>query len=164
MSEELAQAVDRALVRSTVRLAPSSPEAIDKVRRLTEVLLQVPQTPFVTEHLLHAGMYTRTIRLPAETVVAAVLIKVPTVLIIQGEAMVYSDDAVLTVSGYRVFPGEAGRKIAFVTGSDVAMSMIFPSAAKTVDEAQREFTDEHELLVPLDRADAHEVLITGETR
>jgi len=162
MSEELAQAVDRALVRSTVRLAPSSPEAIDKVRILTEGLQRLPQVMFITEHLLHAGMYTRTIRLPFDTVCAAVLIKLPTVLIIQGDCEVWSNDELISVSGYSVLPGSAGRKIAFVTRSDVAMSMIFPSAAKTVDEAQREFTDEHELLVPLDRADAHEVLITGE--
>ena len=144
------------------RLEPSTPEAIDKVRRLTEVLLQVPQTPFVTEHMLHGGMYTRTIRLPAETVVTAVLIQVPTVLIISGEAEVYSNDTVVHVAGFSVLPGAAGRKIAFVTRSAVEMTMIFPTQAKTVDEAQREFTAEHEMLVPLTRADEHLILITGE--
>jgi hypothetical protein len=161
VSEELAHA-DRALLRSITRLAPSSPEAIDKVRQLTEVLRQVPQIPFVTEHMLHAGMYTRTVRLPRNTVCAAVLIKLPTVLIIHGDCEVWSNDELIGTSGYSVLPGSAGRKIAFVTRSDVAMSMIFPTDAKTVDEAQRAFTDEHDLLVPLDRADAHEVLITGE--
>ena len=144
------------------RLAPSSPEAIDKVRILAEGLATLPQTPFVTEHLVHGGMYTRTVRLPADTVCAAVLIKLPTVLILHGECEVWSNDARIWVRGYSVLPGSAGRKIAFVTRSEVAMSMIFPTAAKTVDEAQREFTDEHELLVPLDRADEHVVLITGE--
>ena len=144
------------------RLPPSTPEAIDKVRILTEGLQQLPQTPFVTEHLLHAGMYTRTVRLPRDTVCAAVLIRVPTVLIIAGECEVWSNDELIGTQGYSVLPGSAGRKIAFVTRSDVAMSMMFPTAARTVDEAQREFTDEHELLVPLDRADEHVVLITGE--
>ena len=144
------------------RLPPSTPEAIDKVRILAEGLKQLPQTAFVTEHLLHAGMYTRTVRLPRDTVCAAVLIKVPTVLILHGDCEVWSNDELISTSGYSVLPGSAGRKIAFVTRSDVAMSMIFPTAAKTVDEAQREFTDEHELLVPLDRADEHVVLITGE--
>ena len=146
------------------RLPPSTPEAIDKVRVLTEGLQQLPQVLFVTEHLLHAGLYTRTIRLPFDTVCAAVLIKLPTVLIIQGDCDVWSNDELIRTHGYSVLPGSAGRKIAFVTRSDVAMSMVFPSAATTVDEAQREFTDEHDLLVPLERADAHEVLITGETR
>jgi len=144
------------------RLAPSSSTAIAKVRKLTEVLQQLPQTPFVTEHMLHAGMYTRTVRLPADTVCTAVLIQVPTVLITSGEASVYSDDELISVEGYRVLPGSAGRKIAFVTHSNFSMSMLFPTKAKTVDEAQKEFTPEHELLVPLDRADEHLVLITGE--
>ena len=144
------------------RLAPSSPAGIDKVRRLGEALKTLPQTPFFTEHLLHAGMYTRTVQLPADTVAAAVLIKVPTVLIFVGRAEVYSDDELIEVSGYSVLPGSAGRKIAFVTQSHVAMSMIFPSTATTVDEAQKQFTDEHLLLVPLSRMGEHRILITGE--
>ena len=150
------------IVSVHTRLSPASSGAIDKVRRFTEILQQLPQVPFVTEHLLHAGMYTRTVRLPAGTAAAAVLIKVPTVLIFQGEAKVYSDDEVIYVSGYSVLPGSKGRKIAFVTLSDVAMSMLFPTTLKTVDEAQRAFTDEHELLVPLSRVDEHVTLITGE--
>lgn len=144
------------------RLAPSSLAGIEKVRRLGEVLKALPQIPFITEHLLHAGMYTRTVRLPPDTVCAAVLIKLPTVLIIQGACRVYSDDELIEVTGYSVLPGSAGRKIAFVTHADVAMSMIFPSTAATVDEAQKQFTDEHTLLVPLSKADEHRILITGE--
>ena len=150
------------LVPLHTRLAPATPAAIEKVRRLTEVLRQLPQTTFVTEHMLHGGMYTRTVRLPADTVCTAVLIQVPTVLITSGEASVYSDDELIHVEGYRVLPGSAGRKIAFVTHSNFSMSMLFPSKAKTVDEAQREFTPEHEMLVPLSRVDEHLVLITGE--
>lgn len=144
------------------RLAPATPEAIDKVTRFAAALKTLPQTPFVTEHLLHAGMYTRTVRLPANTAAAAVLIKLPTVLIFFGIAKVYSDDEVIHVEGYNVLPGSAGRKIAFVTETEVAMSMMFPTSATTVDEAQKQFTDEHELLVPLNEVDRHLTLITGE--
>jgi len=150
------------IVQLHTRLAPSTPAAIDKVERLTAGLRKLPQVPFVTEHMLHAGMYTRTVRLPAGTVCAAVLIKVPTVLIVVGKAEVWSNEELLLVEGYSVLPGSAGRKIAFVTYSEVAMSMMFPSTATTVDEAQKQFTDEHELLVPLDRVDEHIALITGE--
>jgi hypothetical protein len=143
-------------------MAPASPQAIDKVNRFAAVLKEMPQTPFVTEHMLHAGMYTRTVRLPAETAAAAVLIKPPTVLIFQGTADIYSDDEVIKVTGYSVLPGSAGRKIAFVTYSDVAMSMIFPTTVRTIEEAERQFTDEHALLVPLSRTDEHRILITGE--
>jgi hypothetical protein len=132
------------------------------VSQFADVLRQLPQTSFVTEHLLHAGMYTRTVRLPPDTAAAAVLIKVPTVLIFVGSARVYSDDEVIYVEGYSVLPGSAGRKIAFVTHTEVAMSMMFPTTVTTVDEAQKQFTDEYELLVPLSEADRHITLITGE--
>ena len=144
------------------RLSPSTPEAIDKVRILAEGLATLPQIPFVTEHLLHGGMYTRTIRLPEGVVCAAVLIRPPTVLIVMGDVDVWSNGELIRSSGYKVLPGSAGRKIAFTTHSDVGMSMIFPTDAKTVDEAQKQFTVEHDLLPPLSKAEAHIVLITGE--
>jgi hypothetical protein len=40
--------------------------------------------------------------------------------------------------------------------------MIFPTKARTVEEAQEEFTDEVELLVPLSDKDRHRTVITGE--
>jgi len=144
------------------RMAPAKPESVDKVNRLAAALKELPQVPFVTEHMLHAGLYTRTVRLPKDTVCAAVLIKPATVLILVGDCEVWSNDELISTRGYSVLPGSAGRKIAFVTRSDVAMSMMFPTTATTVDEAQKQFTDEHELLVPLSKADEHRVLITGE--
>ena len=142
-----------------IKLAPSSPQAIDKVRRLGDALRELPRLPFVIEHMLHAGMYTRTTRLPAGTVLAAVLIQVPTVLIIMGEGVVYSNDELIPVEGYTVLAGSAGRKVAMVTQSEFAMSMMFPTQAKTVAEAEREFTPEHELLIA---PGGQTTLITGE--
>ena len=150
------------IVPAYTKLAPSSPEAIDKVRRFADMLLQLPQIPFVTEHLLHAGLYTRTVRLPPDTAIAAVLIKVPTVLITVGWGKIYTGDEVIDVEGYSVLPGSAGRKCACVTASEFAVSMIFQTTAKTVEEAEKQFTDEHDLLVPLSKTDEHIILITGE--
>lgn len=150
------------LVPVYAKLAPTSQEGIDKVRRFAELLLEMPQIPFVTEHLLHAGMYTRTVRLPPMTAIAAVMIKVPTVLIAMGEGRIYTGDEVIEVAGYSVLPGSAGRKCACICESEFAVSMIFPCTARTVEEAEKAFTDEYALLVPLSKAEAHEILITGE--
>lgn len=144
-------------------LAPATPDAIYKVNQLAiQIRDQLPACPFVTEHMLHAGMYTRTVRLPAGAVCAAVQIKAATVLIFAGSADIYVNDKLIHVDGYTVMPGSAGRKIAFITHSEVAMSMMFPTDAKSVDEAQKQFTDEHAMLVPLSKAEDHLVLITGE--
>ena len=143
-------------------LAKSSPESIEKVQQLTDVIREMTQLPFVTEHLLHAGMYTRTVRLPANAVCTAVLISPATVLIIAGSVDVWSNDELITVNGYNVIPGSAGRKIAFVTRTETAMSMLFPCKATTVEEAQREFSEEHQLLPSLALEDRHRIAITGE--
>ena len=147
-------------VRTT--LAPASQSSINKVDRLTEAMLKMPQLQFVTEHLIHAGMYTRTLFFPAGTVCTAVFFKIPTVIIIVGRADIFSNDEVISVDGYTVVPGSAGRKIAVWAISRIGASMIFPTKAKTVEEAQEEFTDEVALLVPLSEKDRHRIVITGE--
>lgn len=144
-------------------LAPATPETVDKVNQLAGAIkTRLEPCPFVTEHMIHGGIYTRTVRLPANTVCAAVLINPPTTLIVVGSVDIYTNGELSHVDGATVMKGSAGRKIAFTTHSDVFMSMQFRTDAKTVEEAQREFTDEHELLVPLSRTDEHVVLITGE--
>ena len=143
-------------------IAPSTPQAIDKVNRLTTAMReQLPAVPFVTEHLLHAGMYLRTVRMPANTLIAAVLFKRATALIIEGSADVWSNDEVIPVDGYSVIPCAAGRKIALITRSDLKATMVFPSSATTVAEAEKEFTDEYDQLPPLSRASEHVITITG---
>ena len=54
-----------AVVESSPRLVPMAPEVIDKVRRLEANLKAMPQVAIRTEHLIHGGMYARTIRIPA---------------------------------------------------------------------------------------------------
>jgi hypothetical protein len=145
------------------RLAPTNQEAIATVERFCDGLLKLPQIPFITEHQLHGGIYTRTIRLPAYTAIVAVLIKVPTTLIFSGVADIYTNGDLVRVQGYSVLPGSAMRKVAAVTYSEFAVSMMYATTtAKTVEEAEKEFTDEYDLLVPLSEQDRHTILVTGE--
>jgi hypothetical protein len=144
-------------------ILPATPAAIKKVNELAHAIrTQLPALPFVTEHVLHGGMYTRTVRLPPRTIIAAALIKRTTMLIIDGDCDVWVNDKLIRVAGYSVITGTAGRKFALTTYSAVNASMVFPTDAKTIDEAQREFTDEHEMLPSLANAGEHAVLITGE--
>jgi hypothetical protein len=150
------------LVPVFTKLAPTSQDAIATVERFCDELLKLPQIRFVTEHMLHGGIYTRTIRLPAYTAIVAVLIKVPTSLIFAGEADIYTNGDLVRVNGYSVLPGSSMRKVAAVTYSDFAVSMMFATDAKTVEDAEKEFTDEYDLLVPLSEQDRHTILLTGE--
>lgn len=128
-------------------LAAMSLDAIDKVRRLELLSLEHPQVQILIEHVLHAGMYARTAHVPAGVMITGVLVKVPTILIVKGDAIVYvGDDTPLHCIGYNVLQGAAGRKQAFVAETDLCLTMLFPTEAKTVAEAEAEFTDEIEML------------------
>jgi hypothetical protein len=134
------------LVSVRPAIAPMSPQAIDKVRRLERQRAALPQVSLRTDHLFHAGMYARTIRIPAGVVITGALIKVATLLIVQGEARIYAEGGTFDVAGYNVVPAAAGRKQAILAESAVSLTMIFPTAARTVAEAEAEFTNEAELL------------------
>jgi hypothetical protein len=132
------------LVSTGPRIAPMSAAAIDKVRHIEDVsLAALPQLVLDTRHSLHAGLYARTVHLPAGVLMTGALVRIPTLLIVQGEAVVYvGDDAPMHLHGYTVIEAAAHRKQAFVARSEVWLTMVFATEAKTVDDAEREFTDE----------------------
>jgi hypothetical protein len=146
---------------STARaIPPMSQSAIAKVRKFEAWNLQREQTPITTHHLLHAGMYHRTITIPAGVALTGALIKRATTLIFNGRARVSTGDEWFDLDGYHVLAASAHRKQAFVACSDTQLTMIFPSSARTVEEAESEFTDEGDIL--FSRHGENVVEITGE--
>ena len=136
---------DVALIEGTI--PAMTEEAIDLVRDLEAITLQLPQVDVKTTHVLHGGMYARTVLIPAGVMITGVLIKVETILIVAGDAVVYIGEKSLALSNHSVLRGAAGRKQVFVAQTDTHLTMIFPTKASTVEEAENEFTDEPELLI-----------------
>lgn len=128
-------------------IPPSSEETIARVRILEEKVRESPQTEFVTEHVFHAGMYARTVRIGPNIVFTSALIKCATLLIVHGDLLVLAGDELVRVTGYNVLPASAGRKQFYITGSNVELTMIFPTSAKTIELVEAEFTDEAENLL-----------------
>ena len=139
-----------------------SAAAIANVRALEQRMLAMPQTPIRTDHVLHGGMYARTILIPAGTVLTGALIRVPTMLVIAGDALVTLDGKAVRLSGYHVLPAAEGRKTAFVTIADTHVTMLFPTAARTVVEAEAEFTVEADRLGSRRDPASNHITITGE--
>lgn len=144
-------------ITSHVALPPATPEMLDAVNELQARVMQAEQVPIRTHHMFHAGLYARTILIPAGTVLVGALIKIPTLLIVQGDAEVNGQGR---ITGYAILPGSAGRKQVYVTYQDTHVTMVFPTNAKTVEEAEREFTDEFELLMSHEHQ--NDIVITGE--
>lgn len=135
-------------------------QAIGAVRTMERVLMAREQVPISTSHLIHGGLYTRTIMLPAGAALTGALLKIATVLTVYGHVTVFAGDDEITLSGFHVIPGSAGRKTAFIAHADTWLSMSFPTKAQTVDQAEAEFTDETELL--FSRHGENVTVITGE--
>jgi hypothetical protein len=130
-----------------IQAIPGMPaDAVAAVARLEAEILKLPQVEIETHHAFHGGMYARTIMIPAGVVLTGALIKIPTILVISGEALVHTSTGPLEVRGYHVLLGGAGRKQAFVAKTDTYLTMVFPCSATTVEEAEAEFTDEADRL------------------
>jgi hypothetical protein len=134
--------------------------AIRAVRALEERVLALPQVEIATRHVLHAGMYARTVCIPAGVLITGAHITIPTLLVVSGHATLFIGAEDVELKGYAVVPAGAGRKQAIYAHADTLLTMLFPTAARTVEEAEQEFTDEPEHLGSR-RAPNH-VTATGE--
>ena len=128
-------------------------EAIEKVMAVEDRIREHEQVNIRTEHIFHAGMYIRTVRLAPFTVFTSALIKVSTLVIVNGSCNLFVGDAWIQLDGYNVVPADSGRKGIYVTYGPVEITMIFPSNAKTVEEAESQFTDEPDCLLSRTRDD-----------
>ena len=140
-----------------IKSLPAMTEAaIDKARETESRMLGMPQVNLPVSHALHAGMYHRTITIPAGVAITGALIRVPTLLVVDGNCEVFTGAEVAHLVGHHVLQCQPNRKQVFLAHSDTHLTMIFPTQAATVEEAEDEFTNEADKLMNRNK------LITGE--
>ena len=115
---------------------------LNKVRSLESIVAEMPQVQLDASHTLHAGMYARTIKVEPGILVVGAYIQVDTVIIVQGKSIIYVGDTAVELNGYNVIPAHKGRKQALLAIDECYVTMIFPTEALTVEEAEEEFTNE----------------------
>jgi hypothetical protein len=150
------------IVATGNRIPAMSSNAIAKVEALAEFSRQVPQEEIETHHAIHGGMYARTIAIKAGDMLTGALVKIPTMLVINGDVTVFADNESFRLTGFHAIPASANRKQAFIAHAETAMTMIFKTDAKTVAEAENEFTDEAEHLMSRFEDAKNFIIITGE--
>lgn len=143
-------------------IRPMDERALARVRSIESAMMALDQVQMPVHHTIHGGVYTRSVRIPVGVMLAGALIKVPTTIIVNGDVTVWANDQTMRVRGYRVLVGSVGRKQVFVAHGDTDMTMMFATSATSVDEAEREFTDEWELLMSRRHPDINTELVTGE--
>lgn len=136
-------------LEGTGQLPALAPGDLAKVQRLQAVTQELPQLDIPTQHMLHAGMYARTILIPAGAVIVGAHILLATILVLDGDATVFvgGEEGDRRYTGRHVIAGAAGRKQVFLAHADTHLTMIFPTRATTVAEAEAEFTDEADELM-----------------
>lgn len=150
------------LVNTSNRILPMSESDINAVRALEVETAKLPQVMLTTEHILHGGMYARTVTIPAGVVITGALIKVATMLIVSGHCRVYLDGKAKEVTGYNVFAASAHRKQAFFAITDTVLTTVFPCEADSIVKAEDEFTDDAHLLISRKDDAVNHITITGE--
>lgn len=151
-------------------MTAASQETLDTLAIVHQALLKAEQIDIGnghqvlvhTDHILHGGLYSRTIRLGPGVVMMGSLIKRATILIVNGNASVLAGNGRRELEGYNVVPGSAGRKQLFVTRGPVEMTMIYPTQAQTVEEAENEIFAEADQLTSRKDSSGDTVTITGE--
>lgn len=150
------------LVAAESRIPAMTAQAINKVRALEAVTRELPQVEIATDHVLHGGMYARTVCIPAGVVLTGVFIQVPTLLVFDGHATVNAGEEAATLQGYHVLAASAHRRQAFVAHKDTRLTMVFATKVQTVAEAEDEFTNEAHLLFSRNQGAINTITITGE--
>lgn len=125
----------------TLLSAMPSPE---KVREMEAMLVQLPQVDLQTSHVIHGGLYARTILIPAGTVLTGAQTARDNVCIVCGDIEVTTDEGVQRLTGFHVLPAKAGAKRAGVTHADTWWTTVFRTDATTVAECEDDVAAETE--------------------
>lgn len=134
-----------------VDIKPSLPSDISLVREVEGKIRELGNDAadaLRTTHFLHGGMYVRTLFVPAGIVFTGCLVKPDTTMIISGTVTVLrGNECVETLTGYNVLRCAGMRKQLFRTHTDANITVVFPTSAKTLAEAEQEFTSEVDALL-----------------
>lgn len=118
----------------------------EMVAELQSAALVLPQVVLDTSSLLHGGMYARTIRIPAGTMLTGALTSMDNICIVHGDITVTTDDGVQRLTGYHVLPAKSGARRAGITHAETCWTTLIPTDAATVDDAECALTGEAEML------------------
>lgn len=139
----------------------SSELLLSNLKEIEKKMLTKEQIKLLTIHSLYNGVYTRTILLKENEVICGALIKIPTTLIINGNIQVSDGDSVVDIVGFDVFLCEPNRKQLMKANGNTSITMLFKTDAKTIEEAEQEFTDDFLSLVSR-REDSINIIYKGE--
>ena len=131
-------------------LLPSSREDYERAKNvltICERLNDEYSCDFPTEQFIHAGAYVRTAFMRKGSVLVGAKIKVDTVLIIEGDIMTNVNQKIKRYKGYHIVKALSPRQQYIYANEDSNITMIYATKASSIDDAEKEFTDDYEQLL-----------------
>lgn len=118
----------------------------ETVRQLEQVLLGMPQVDLATSHLVHGGVYARTILIPAGTLLTGAQTNADNICVMCGDITVTTDDGPLRLTGFHVLPARAGFKRAGMAHADTWWTTLWPTDLTDIGQIEDEMSGESDLL------------------
>lgn len=143
-------------------IATMNDEELERVYQYEGELSKLPQVGVATKHVLHGGMYSRTIFMPKNLAVSGALISKASILVISGHVEMLVSDQGVEYKGFHVVPASAKRKQIVFAYDDSYITATIVTDAKTLEEAEEDFTCEAQLLRSRHDCSVNDVVITGE--
>ena len=94
------------------------------------------------KHLIHAGMYCRSARIPKGTLFTGCQIKKDTISVIYGDILVGTEEGLVRLTGFNVVPAISGRMRVGYTYADTYWATLNTTNAKSISEVEKEMTDD----------------------
>jgi hypothetical protein len=113
---------------------------------LESLLLNLPQVDLSTTNLIHAGMCSRTIFIPAGTVLTGALTNIDNICITSGDITVTTDEGAVRFTGYHVLPATKGNKRAGIAHADTYWTTVWKTDLTDITDIEDEMTSESEML------------------
>lgn len=123
-------------------------ESLNCINGMVQFMLQnLPQADIEIKHDLCGNLYSRYCFIPKDVVVVGALLKVPTLLIVNGDCVIFDGEKTQRVTGYKMLQGQAYRQSAFRALEDTSLTMLaVVEGCSTVEEAEKFITDQSALL------------------
>lgn len=109
-------------------------------------LSQLPQVDLQTSHLVHGGMYARTIFVPAGVMLTGALIEQENICICHGDITVTTWDGPQRFTGFCVVPAAGRQKRVGYAHADTWWTAVFTTNLSDVSEIEASLTPEADRL------------------
>ena len=119
----------------------------ESVRQLEDYLVGLPQVDLGTSHVIHGGMYARTVLIPAGTTMTGAMTNADNICVVCGDITVTTDDGPMRLIGFHVLPAKAGSKRVGVAHADTYWTALFVTDKSDIQDIEAQLTDEPDRLL-----------------